>query len=118
VLRHVRDSSAVTLSVRRLELGSPTSLPARAPYRSGRIKFGYRTLLTVDSLTRPSRPFSSRRPSSFQLVSPYSPIPLVSVVRAPDVPRVSIFIRPLPTLPLPRGSCRRQGRHANLSPFI
>jgi hypothetical protein len=94
VLRHARDLSTVTLSVHHLELGSPTSLPARAPYRSGRIKFGYGTLLTVDSLTCPSRPFSSHHPSSFQLASLYSPIPLDSVVRAPAVACISTSLRP------------------------
>ena len=118
VLRHARDSLAVTFSVRRLELGMPTSLPARAPYRSGRTKDRLGTLLTVDSLTRPSHSLSSRRSSSFQLVPSYSPIPLAPVVRVPNVARVSSYIFSLLTSTLPRGSCRRQGRSANLSPFV
>jgi hypothetical protein len=118
VLRHARDSSAVTFSMRRLELGTPTSLPAHAPYCSGRTKDRLGTLLTVNSLTRPSHSLSSRRSSSFQLVPSYSPIPLAPVVRVPNVARVSSYIFSLLTSTLPRGSCRRQGRSANLSPFV
>jgi hypothetical protein len=118
VLRHAWDSSAATFSVRRLELGTPTLLPARAPYRSGRTKDGHGTLLTVDCLTRLSHSLSSSCSSFFQLDPSYSPRPLTPVVRAPDVVRVSTYIRSLLMSTLPRGSCRRQGRPANLSPFV
>jgi hypothetical protein len=118
MLRHTWDLSAVTFSMRRLKLGTPTSLPARAPYCSGRTKDRLGTLLTVNSLTRPSHSLSSRRSSSFQLVPSYSPIPLAPVVRTPNVTHVSSYIFSLLTSTLLRGSCCRQGRSANLSPFI
>jgi hypothetical protein len=94
MLQHAQDLSTITLSVHHLKLGLPTSLPVHAPYRSGRIKFGYGTLLTVDSLTCPSHPFFSHHPSSFQLASSYSPIPLDSVVRAPAVACISTSLCP------------------------
>jgi hypothetical protein len=118
VLRHARDLLAITFSMCHLELGTPTSLPAHVPYCSGRTKDRLGTLLTVNSLTRPSHSLSSCCSSSFQLVPSYSPIPLAPIVHVPNVMCVSSYIFSLLTSTLPRGSCCRQGRPANLSPFI